>query len=258
MALVKCPDCGHDVSDLAPACVNCGRPIASAAEPPEVCEVVLRRVHGLGLLGGARWVLEGQVMSPTGIRLVASCEYSSDNELANFQGSEREFHTAREAITNQLLRAGWESLASMPGGDGISLPRFQRPAGREREERERLLKGAPGSAKSGVLLTRVFQRGCNNVTYGVLVDGVNVVPKLANGASTCIELPPGRHTIQISRAFTKSNSLELDTEPDEVIDLACGFAGVFKWGIKMGIGVAIRFSEDSRLPISDGRGPFYP
>jgi hypothetical protein len=27
MALIKCPDCGKDISDLAPACVECGRPI---------------------------------------------------------------------------------------------------------------------------------------------------------------------------------------------------------------------------------------
>lgn len=27
MALLKCPDCGRDVSDQAPACPNCGRPV---------------------------------------------------------------------------------------------------------------------------------------------------------------------------------------------------------------------------------------
>lgn len=27
MALINCPDCGHQVSDIAPACPNCGRPI---------------------------------------------------------------------------------------------------------------------------------------------------------------------------------------------------------------------------------------
>ena len=29
MALVKCPDCGREVSEKAPACPHCGRPIAS-------------------------------------------------------------------------------------------------------------------------------------------------------------------------------------------------------------------------------------
>ncbi|AGG89932.1 zinc ribbon domain-containing protein [Rhodanobacter denitrificans] len=28
MALINCPDCKHSVSDTAPACPNCGRPIA--------------------------------------------------------------------------------------------------------------------------------------------------------------------------------------------------------------------------------------
>ena len=31
MALIKCPDCGRDVSDVAPSCPNCGRPMLQAA-----------------------------------------------------------------------------------------------------------------------------------------------------------------------------------------------------------------------------------
>lgn len=34
MALTKCPDCGRDVSDAAPACPGCGRPI----KPPKDTE----------------------------------------------------------------------------------------------------------------------------------------------------------------------------------------------------------------------------
>jgi hypothetical protein len=99
----------------------------TVSEPPETCEVILRRISGLGIFSGARWVLEAQVMSPQGIRRVASFPYTSDNELANFQGSKKEFHKAREAITNELLRAGWQPLGSVAEGAGISLPRFQRP-----------------------------------------------------------------------------------------------------------------------------------
>lgn len=32
MALIKCPDCGTEVSDRAPSCPKCGAPIAAAAE----------------------------------------------------------------------------------------------------------------------------------------------------------------------------------------------------------------------------------
>jgi hypothetical protein len=34
VALIKCPDCGRDVSDLAPACLGCGRPIAGQSSQP--------------------------------------------------------------------------------------------------------------------------------------------------------------------------------------------------------------------------------
>lgn len=33
MALVKCEDCGRDVSDRAPACPNCGAPVATSQAP---------------------------------------------------------------------------------------------------------------------------------------------------------------------------------------------------------------------------------
>lgn len=33
MALINCPDCGAEVSDAAPACPKCGRPIASVPSP---------------------------------------------------------------------------------------------------------------------------------------------------------------------------------------------------------------------------------
>jgi hypothetical protein len=36
LSLTKCPDCGRDVSDLAPSCPNCGRPIAAGAPRPGI------------------------------------------------------------------------------------------------------------------------------------------------------------------------------------------------------------------------------
>ncbi len=34
MSLLPCPDCGHDVSDAAPSCIHCGRPLLSAPSSP--------------------------------------------------------------------------------------------------------------------------------------------------------------------------------------------------------------------------------
>ncbi len=35
MALIQCEDCGKDISDLAPACIHCGRPAKSSDPGPE-------------------------------------------------------------------------------------------------------------------------------------------------------------------------------------------------------------------------------
>lgn len=40
MALISCPDCGQHVSDAAPACLRCGRPIAGHYSPPQAAGTV--------------------------------------------------------------------------------------------------------------------------------------------------------------------------------------------------------------------------
>lgn len=148
MALVECPDCGHHVSDLAPACISCGAPIASPAAPPEVCEVALRLKRdfiggSLGFaIGSAHWILAAQQMTPAGVVVVASCEFSSNNDIAAYQGSTRGFQQASRKLTDTMLRQGWEPLLSNLGGADIVLPRFQRRA----SARGRPLQSASGRA----------------------------------------------------------------------------------------------------------------
>jgi hypothetical protein len=127
VALVECPDCGRQVSDQAVACIGCGRPLLAPEQPPEVCEVVLKQIsRGGAMFGDPRWILVAQVMTPTGIKVAASREYKSKNYLAEYQGEYRQFQDARQDITNELLRDGWEPLASTPGPGAVTLPRFQR------------------------------------------------------------------------------------------------------------------------------------
>lgn len=60
MALINCPDCNHQVSDAAPACPSCGRPIAGAAEaqaagaPLQTVQETSKRLKAHTLLG---WLL---------------------------------------------------------------------------------------------------------------------------------------------------------------------------------------------------------
>lgn len=59
MALISCPDCGAQVSDTAPACVACGRPIAA-----QVIEQTAKRwkqaqlvAFALVVVGFVEWTL---------------------------------------------------------------------------------------------------------------------------------------------------------------------------------------------------------
>lgn len=56
MGLVKCPDCGHDVSDLAPACPQCARPMQGADKPVTI-ERTSKHYKGLMLIAVAILVL---------------------------------------------------------------------------------------------------------------------------------------------------------------------------------------------------------
>ncbi len=62
MALIKCPDCGREVSAQAPTCMGCGRPIAVTpkARPAHPSDETGRRWRKLRIVGTVE-VLAGLV-----------------------------------------------------------------------------------------------------------------------------------------------------------------------------------------------------
>jgi hypothetical protein len=56
MALLKCDDCGHDVSDAAAACPHCGRPTKAALKQTiseanvDVSVGLMQMTIGIGLI----------------------------------------------------------------------------------------------------------------------------------------------------------------------------------------------------------------
>jgi len=105
MALVKCPDCGRDVSDAAPTCPGCGRPMSrgpscpkcgspwtpgrpcpscgaitvgstnsssssSALKPTKPAGCVLQLVGGVVLLGGLGMLMNSQEVSGVGVTVL--------------------------------------------------------------------------------------------------------------------------------------------------------------------------------------------
>lgn len=63
MALIKCVDCGRDVSDAAPACPGCGRPIGAAPRHASPAAPALVRTEG----AGARDKLIGLLLCLAGV-----------------------------------------------------------------------------------------------------------------------------------------------------------------------------------------------
>jgi hypothetical protein len=67
MSLIKCPDCGREVSDAAPACPGCGRPAAGGSQAAPVAIVntpVVKRAGAPYEAAGTITALLGVCMMP--------------------------------------------------------------------------------------------------------------------------------------------------------------------------------------------------
>ncbi len=51
MALINCPDCGREVSDLASACPGCARPLQAASSAPVTIEQTSKPYKGAQVVG---------------------------------------------------------------------------------------------------------------------------------------------------------------------------------------------------------------
>ena len=63
MAMIKCPECGKEISNMASACPNCGRPIRNYSKKtgPSLVTRILKIIFGVGALV---CVVCGVVVSP--------------------------------------------------------------------------------------------------------------------------------------------------------------------------------------------------
>ncbi|MGM9746988.1 MAG: zinc ribbon domain-containing protein [Paludibacteraceae bacterium] len=63
MALIKCKECGHEVSDLANVCPNCGAPIKLLQD-----QEIVKKYATIGLILGVGYTIIGvSVFSTAGI-----------------------------------------------------------------------------------------------------------------------------------------------------------------------------------------------
>lgn len=69
MALIRCPECGRDISSQAPACPSCGYPLQAANAPPANPPDALRSPH---LWGRVAMVLGAWLVTPWIARLIVA------------------------------------------------------------------------------------------------------------------------------------------------------------------------------------------
>lgn len=69
MALVRCPECGHQVSSQAPACPSCGYPLQKGAASPASQQNALQSPHVWGRVAVA---LGAWLVTPWIARLIVA------------------------------------------------------------------------------------------------------------------------------------------------------------------------------------------
>ncbi len=53
MALIKCPDCGKDISPSAESCPNCGRPMSTGVKCPSCKSTDVKKISAASKAGSA-------------------------------------------------------------------------------------------------------------------------------------------------------------------------------------------------------------
>ena len=69
MALIRCPECGREISSQAPACPACGYPLQTLKTPPAAPPHALQSPH---LWGRVAMVLGAWLVTPWIARLVVA------------------------------------------------------------------------------------------------------------------------------------------------------------------------------------------
>jgi hypothetical protein len=149
MALMKCDDCGRDVSDRAPACPNCGAPVAESVARSTIPDTVT--------LDGEDFIGTKSLLAQLAARAVQSLNYKLDNveETAGLVS----FTTGMtwgswsgvsgsiflEPVAENRFRASGRGKQNVKGGQLIALNLFDEANGKVRnviDEMRRLVRSA--------------------------------------------------------------------------------------------------------------------
>jgi hypothetical protein len=147
MALIKCEDCGRDVSDRAPACPNCGAPVATEGQPGGPDKVSIE---------GENFVGTKPLLTRLAAKAIQSLNYKVDS--ADEASGLVSFTTGMtwgswsgvsgsiffEEVGPHTFRAAGSGKQNVRGGQMLALNLFDEANGKVRnvlDEMRRLLRG---------------------------------------------------------------------------------------------------------------------
>jgi hypothetical protein len=136
MALIQCEDCGRDVSDRAPACPNCGAPVAAAEDKNAPDKVT---VEGECFIGTRAQVVR------LAVKAVQACNYKVDSAdemsglvafttgmtMGSWSGVSGSIYF--EEVGQYQFRATGNAKQNVKGGKMIALDLFGEAKGKVRK-----------------------------------------------------------------------------------------------------------------------------
>lgn len=125
MSLSICPDCGHEVSTVAPACTNCGRPFPSSVAARNV--VVAPREDSFPPWGIALIAIGGVLVLLVAFLIFRSGDDQSNSNLRVNVNSRRSASTDRETTTTGVPASAPQDVSVPPSlsapGQTTTVPR---------------------------------------------------------------------------------------------------------------------------------------
>lgn len=143
MALINCEDCGREVSDRAPACPNCGAPVAMAPDPNLPTALL---VDGDDFLGTKAMVVG------LAVRAIQACNYKVDSAdeasgvvsfttgmtMGSWSGVSGSLYI--EEISPYRFRASGNAKQNVKGGQVFALDLFSEAKSKVQKVQEQMLR----------------------------------------------------------------------------------------------------------------------
>lgn len=115
MALIKCPDCGKSVSDVAPSCPNCGRPISGqvtyiskkkGSSIKTGCLAIIIGLMAIGILSAL--IFGGRTKSPNSSSS-SSKDYGTGTAGSISVGEEGRLYSGAELVPVAVSREAFDA-----------------------------------------------------------------------------------------------------------------------------------------------------